>query len=109
MRNALHSPSGTSPGRATRLVILIVLVVGGSIAYRYFYSSPTVSGQSPGDGHADANFNNDPLCQLVKSKQLVCVAELGSVNLLGPGHFVAYPLTANPLPKVSFPDGRHLP
>src|ERR1051326_1711644 len=83
------------------LVIVVFLIVGGWLAWKYFFDKPPKIVDGP-----DETANDDPLCTYVSDKlQLNCVVGLASEGVLGPGHFVEYPANATAHTKVPFPDG----
>lgn len=89
LRNSKNSSIGAG-------LALAVVIVGGWFTCVHFYQP------DPGP-----NFlKNDPICIYVSDKlQLRCVVGLAAEGVLGPGHFVSYPSTADAYTRVPFPDG----
>jgi hypothetical protein len=80
------------------VIVLLFAVGGGLLAWYKYYKKPAGIGTN-----GESNLKNDPLCEVVKGKQLRCVVELSSENVMGPGHFVN--VNQGDDARVPFPDG----
>ena len=83
------------------IVILATAITWGPIKDRYFVQTPKVTIPE----FVEVQAKIDPLCQAVEGLQLKCLVAPAGEGVMGPGHYVSYPLLAPAHTKVPFSRG----